>query len=50
MWKAKLIRGDSIKPGAVIIDIGINVVVDEDTGTKKYMETVITQNVVKKRD
>ena len=33
--KRELIRGESIKPGAVIIDIGINVVVDEDTGTRK---------------
>ena len=33
--KRELIRGESIKPGAVIIDIGINVEVDELTGKRK---------------
>ena len=33
--KRELIRGESVKPGAVIIDIGINVVVDEETGNRK---------------
>jgi methylenetetrahydrofolate dehydrogenase (NADP+)/methenyltetrahydrofolate cyclohydrolase len=33
--KRELIRGESVKPGAVIIDIGINVIVDENTGNRK---------------
>ena len=32
--KAGLLTGDMIKPGAVVIDIGINVIVDEDGKSK----------------
>lgn len=42
-----LIRADMVKPGATIIDVGINRVVDEKTGKSKLVGDVDFDNVKK---
>ncbi len=38
--RAELIKGDEVKPGALVVDVGMNRVKDPDTGKSKYVGDV----------
>ena len=38
--RAELIKGDEVKPGALVVDVGMNRVKDPDTGKSKYVRDV----------